>query len=669
VSRHAVATWEWEPRTDRAAVTGPAAAILGPGPDVATLADYLELIHPDDRDQVEAGLRHALVAGPSLELEHRLQRPGGEVRWVSLTARVLKDADDQPTLAIGALIDITDRFENDGMHHWLRSIVEATPDVVATCAEDGRLLYLNRAGRRLLGLADDRPMNGTTFDDFYPSWAARLLREEAAPIARRDGIWQGETAVIGPDGKEIPVSQVLIAHRSPAETVTFSTIVRDISDRYQREEQLRHLAEHDPLTGLRNRTALMDHLRVIAASARRGARGALIYLDIDQFKAVNDTLGHVAGDRLLVMVAERLQAALHDDDILARLGGDEFGVLLRDVDAQAAQAVAERLRRVLAELRFGREPHVFALSASVGIAVIDGTAHDGEVLACADMACYSAKSRGRNRAVLYRPGQAEPAALSSDARWSARLKDALARGRLRLLYQPLVDLTDGRTRRYEVLARMVDDTGGLISPGRFIPAAERFGLVGDLDRWVLRRSVEVIRSYQRRGARIRLAINLSGRAFEDDSVLEDLRFEVATAGLEPGDLSFEITETAAVINLPRARRFIEELHELGCNFALDDFGSGFSSFAYLRYLPVDSVKIDGSFVRGLVDDPTSQALVRSMAEVARATGKVTVAECVEDANVLDLVRELGVDWAQGWHLGVPVPDPAPLEAAPQLDLR
>jgi EAL domain-containing protein (putative c-di-GMP-specific phosphodiesterase class I) len=350
--------------------------------------------------------------------------------------------------------------------------------------------------------------------------------------------------------------------------------------------------------------------------------------------------------------------------VLARLGGDEFGVLLRDVDAATAQAVAERLRLIVGELRFGTEPHRFALSASVGVALIDGRASGGEILASADMACYSAKSRGRNRTVLYRPGQAEPAALSSDARWSARLKDALNRGRLRLVYQPLVDFRDGKVRRYEVLSRMVDEAGSLIPPARFIPAAERFGLVAELDRWVLRRSVEMIRSFERRGERLRLAINLSGRAFEDDSVLEDLRFEVAAAGLQPGALAFEITETAAVVNLPRARRFIEELHELGCNFALDDFGSGFSSFAYLRYLPVDSVKIDGSFVRGLVDDPTSQALVRSMAEVARATGKVTVAECVENAAVLELVRQLGVDWGQGWHLGMPVAEPTALDAPP-----
>ena len=651
VSEHAVGTWEWDIAGDRLVVTGP-------------LDERLDGV------RLTEVLRRSLNGSTEIDVTQKVDATDGGTRWISLTGRVLCDGEGRPELAAGAVVDVTDRFESDGLHHWLRSIVEATTDVVATCDEDGKLLYLNRAGRRLLGLdPDGDDLTGASGFDFYPGWAAQLLRDEAVPAARRDGTWQGETAVIGADGKEIPVSQVLIAHRGPGGSLTYSTIVRDLSDRYQREEQLRHLAEHDPLTGLRNRTALTDHLQLVAAGARRGTTGALIYLDIDQFKAVNDSLGHAAGDRLLVMVAERLQSSLHADDVLARLGGDEFGVLLRDVDAAAAQAVAERLRHVLSELRFGREPHLFALSASVGVALIDGRASHGEVLASADMACYSAKSRGRNRTVLYRPGQAEPAALSSDARWSARLKDALNRGRLRLVYQPLVDLRDGKVRRYEVLSRMVDDTGALIPPGRFIPAAERFGLVAELDRWVLRRSVEMIRSFERRGERIRLAINLSGRAFEDDSVLEDLRFEVAAAGLQPGDLAFEITETAAVVNLPRARRFIEELHELGCNFALDDFGSGFSSFAYLRYLPVDSVKIDGSFVRGLVEDPTSQALVRSMAEVARATGKVTVAECVEDAAVLELVRQLGVDWGQGWHLGMPVSEPAALEvAAATVDL-
>jgi diguanylate cyclase (GGDEF)-like protein/PAS domain S-box-containing protein len=655
----AVGTWDWDQQTDRVTTSPQAAEIFGlEGPE-GPAADYLACVHPDDRPHLRDALER-VAAGGDLECEIRLLRRDGQVRWASVSARLARDGSGRPTGATGAIADVTGHRASDERSLRLSSIIEATPDLIATSDAEGRIHYLNPAGRRLLGLEDG--MDGVCALDVYPTWAVELMAREAVPAARREGIWRGESAVLGAGGKEIPVSQVLIAHDLPGGGHTFSIIVRDISEHTQREEQLRLLTEHDPLTGLRNRGALTDHLKVLVAHARRGAPGALVYVDIDQFKAVNETLGHSAGDRLLVMVAERLQSALRDEDVLARLGGDEFAVLLRDVEAEEALAVGEKLRRLIGELRFGRNPHVFALSASVGIALIDGRLGDGEVLAGADVACYTAKARGRNRALLYRPGQEEEAAvLSSDARWSALLKDALAKGRMRLLYQPVVDLTTGFIRRYEVLVRMVDENGALIAPGRFIPAAERFGLVADLDRWVLRRAVEAIESHARRGQRLPLAINLSGHSFGDDSTLESLRLEVAAADLEPDALSFEITETAAVINLPRARRFIQEMHELGCRFSLDDFGSGFSSFAYLRHLPVDSVKIDGSFVRDLVNDATSQALVRSMAEVAQATDKVTIAECVEDAHVMEVVRGVGIDWAQGWHLGMPSQTPEGLD--------
>ncbi|MGH2687067.1 MAG: putative bifunctional diguanylate cyclase/phosphodiesterase [Actinomycetota bacterium] len=661
MSTLAVATWQWDPGSQRVFLGGAVAALIGLPDDAEcdTIEAYLDHVHRDDRDRLLRSIDTALVSGTDIQIDHRVVAGEGQTHWFSLVGRVIRDGEGRALGAAGAVLDITSRIEPDGLHHWLRAIIEATPDVVGTADEDGRMLYLNRAGRRLLGVEPSRLADAEA-SEFYPGWAAKLLEEEAIPMARRDGLWQGESAILSSDGKEIPVSQVLVAHKSPTGSFTYSTIVRDISDRYQREEQLRHLAEHDALTGLRNRVALMDHLRVAVAASRRGSPGALIYLDVDQFTAVNDTLGHFEGDRLLVMVAERLQAALHPDDVLARLGGDEFGVLLRDVDEDDALAIAERMRAAVGELRFNRAGHSFAITASVGVAVTAAARQEGEVLAGADLACFSAKSRGRNRVVMYQPGAEEEASLSSDARWSSMLRDALARGRLRLLYQPVVDLTDGTVKRFEVLSRMLGEGGGLIPPGRFIPAAERFGVVGELDHWVLRRAVEQIEAAKRRGERLPLAINLSGRAFEDERVLERLVFEVGAANLEPGALSFEITETAAVINLPRARRFIQELHEIGCPFALDDFGSGFSSFAYLRHLPVDSVKIDGSFVRDLVTDPTNQALVRSMVEVAQATGKITIAECVEDETVLDLVKELGVDQAQGWHLGVPVADPTSL---------
>ena len=450
--------------------------------------------------------------------------------------------------------------------------------------------------------------------------------------------------------------------------VAFNTMSESLGERERErashEAELLHIASHDPLTGLPNRSILERALNDAVADAERDRVSTLMYLDLDQFKIVNDTLGHGSGDRLLVTLADLLRSALREEDMLARLGGDEFAALLPGLDVPEATQVAERLRRVVDDYRFVENGQGFALGISVGLTAITGSGSASELLGQADIACYTAKSEGRNRVAVYEPEAATLALLSGDGKWTVELKDALHDDRLRLVFQPLIRVSSGRIDHYETLIRLVDRDGSLIGPAAFIPAAERSGLIRDIDHWVLNAALDQIREQQAHGNPIRLAVNLSGITLSSSESAEFIRRAIETKGVDPTALIFEITETALMTNLTRVRTTVETLRGIGCRFALDDFGSGFSSFTYLAQLPVDSVKIDGSFVRDLTTNPVNQAIVRAIANVTHSVGKQSVAEWVEDAETLALLRRLHVDLAQGYFIGYPSPLPAHAQLMP-----
>ena len=436
-------------------------------------------------------------------------------------------------------------------------------------------------------------------------------------------------------------------------------ILMDVSEQKEAENRIAYLADHDSLTGLYNRRRFQEELaHQIALAQRFGHDSALLFIDLDEFKYVNDTLGHRSGDEYLIRVARLLKGSLREVDVIGRLGGDEFAVILPNTPVEDAQRLAEQLIDILRANPYQAHGRTFPISASIGLVAFPSQGHrPEELLALADAAMYRAKEQGRGGVHRVTPEDTGLEPMHAKVHWEERIRHAIAHDRFTLQFQPVVRLADDQVMHYEVLLRMIAEDGGLIPPGAFINTAERFGLIEDIDLWVLER---VIALQAERGAGCTLAVNVSGRHFGSTRVLDHITSTIRRHGADPRDLIFEITETAAVGNLDQAREFIEALHDIGARVALDDFGVGYASFQYLKHLPVDMVKIDGSFVRHLDRDPFDFRFIRAINDLARGLHMSTVAEFVESEQVRLLLKEMGVDMGQGYHLG----RPAPLAARP-----
>ncbi len=550
-----------------------------------------------------------------------------------------------------------------------RDLVETAHDLVWSVDPEGRWSYLNSASKSIYGLEPEQ-MIGRSISEFHaPEYAQRDAAMFADILAGKEMV-QYETVHLDNQGQPHHLSFSAKAHLdSNGQATRISGTARDITEQKAFEHRLAYQAEHDSLTGLFNRNFFQQELeRVVARVARSGSPCAIFYIDLDQFKYVNDTLGHAAGDRLLIEISTLLSSHVRESDLLARFGGDEFTVLLYDIDVVRVMQAAENFRAFFDRYKFYDSGNAFNVTCSIGAAVIDSnTASADEAMAHADLACNMSKAHGRNRATLYDPADRDKAGMAEDMGWAARVRDMLEQDRFKLVYQPILSVHDGRVCEYEALMRMVCDDGQIILPGGFMPAAERFGLIHSVDRWVVNKAITHLAELRNAGHRVSFAINLSGRAFEDAELLPLIRALLKDTGLDPEQLTFEITETAAIANLAAATKFISALKDIGCHFALDDFGSGFCSFTYLKHLPVDKLKIDGSFVQNLATSPVDQAMVQSMNQVAHALGKVTIAEYVESAQSLEMLREYGVDFAQGNFLGTPQ-DSIPLPGRPALSV-
>jgi diguanylate cyclase (GGDEF)-like protein len=428
----------------------------------------------------------------------------------------------------------------------------------------------------------------------------------------------------------------------------------DVTERHNFEEHLRHMADHDPLTGLRNRRSFEQQLKEhCALVSRYGPQGALLILDLDNFKFVNDSLGHNAGDELIVGVARVLKERLRETDVLARLGGDEFAVLLPAGGAAEASAVAAALAEAIQNhTRYDIGSAQRSVTTSIGIALFDDPNVTADaVMVAADLAMYDAKEEGRNRYALAVTDQHPRSRTGSRISWAERIEAALAEDRFVLVAQPILDLREDRVHQYELLVRMRGEEGDLIPPAAFLYIAERVDLIQHIDRWVAEQAIDLLAGDES----IKLEINISGKSLTDDSLLELIDGALSRSGIRPDRLIFEVTETAAVADIARARHFAEHLTGLGCRFALDDFGAGFGSFYYLKYLPFDYLKIDGEFIANCTTSAMDQTIVRGLVNISRELGKQTIAEYTHDAPTLALVRQLGVDHAQGYHISPPVP--------------
>ena len=438
-------------------------------------------------------------------------------------------------------------------------------------------------------------------------------------------------------------------------------VFRDVTEARRMQKHIAYQATHDSLTGLVNRCEFDRRLQeLISGPGNPCEQHAICYLDLDQFKVVNDTCGHVAGDELLRQLAATLGGVVRGSDTLARLGGDEFGVLLPNCPSQHARDIAAKLLESVQEFRFVWDETTFTIGASIGVVPVDGSTEDNmTLLSAADAACYAAKEGGRNRVHFYVNGDTELARRKGEMQWVSRIHQAVEEDQFELFYQTIAPLhldSGERGLHYELLIRMRDETGAIIPPGAFLPAAERYSLMPLVDRWVIQRAFEWLSGNPAHLEGLEYcAINLSGTSVSDERFLDFLVEQLTSMRIPAGKICFEITETAAIANLVKASHFITTLKEIGCTFALDDFGSGMSSFAYLKKLPVDFLKIEGMFVRDICSDPVDYAMVKSINELGHAMGKRTIAEFVENREILERVRDIGVDYVQGYGIARPKP--------------
>ncbi|MHB1950364.1 MAG: putative bifunctional diguanylate cyclase/phosphodiesterase [Acidiferrobacteraceae bacterium] len=535
-------------------------------------------------------------------------------------------------------------------------IIEAAHDLVWSVDADGKWTYLNRASTQIYGRppADliGRPVIAITHPDSVEE-DLRALRT----VLKGTEITRHETMHVHSDGSIRHLSFNMKPRLDDDWNVVGAMgTARDVTEQKRYQQQLEHLAAHDALTGLYNRHHFERELQAAVEDARTSGRVyGLLYIDLDNFKYVNDTSGHAAGDRLLVEVSVMQQTRIRSGDVLARFGGDEFTVLLRDVDLARLRQTANSFHELFNNHIFFQSEHAFDIRVSIGATLITSEATNaGDALGQADLACSVAKSQGRNQVHIYDAADLAKADMVSDIGWSRKIHEALEREGFVLWYQPILRVADGQIDQYEVLLRMVDEqTGEVSSPGAFLPAAERFGLIHLIDRWVVNAALGALGDLIASGHFCRFAINLSGRSLQDRELLPRIKAALKRFRVPPHAVTFEVTESAAISRIADVRSLMDELRALGCRFALDDFGTGFSSYGYLKNLPVDYLKIDGSFVQNLPRDVVDQAMVQSMNQIAHALGKKTIAEFVEDHATLELLRTYGVDFAQGRYLQVP----------------
>lgn len=652
------------------------AALLGllPHPLEQTFDDFLACVHPDDRAKVVRILQGGVDQRSGYQLEYRVVWPDASLHWLAAKAQVFCLPDGTPDHTLGIIWDVTERrlVEIDIAER--KELAEVTlgsiGDGVVTTDAQGKTQYLNRVAEQLTGWTSEQAhgvdvrqtlqLVDEVTGEPLENVALRCLRQ------RQSVAVSSRTRLITRDGRHIAVEDSAAPIWSRDGDILGAVVVfHDVSHERKLSQQLSWQATHDTLTGLINRQEFEHQVAAALHSAKEEWHvHALLYMDLDQFKIINDTCGHGAGDVLLQLLSKTLQAHMRDSDILARLGGDELGVLLPHCPLERAMAVGEQLRQSVREFRFVWEARSFELGVSIGLVEVNRDSKSlSDLLIAADQACYLAKEQGRNRLHVYRESDVMLARRHGEMLWIARLNEAFERQFFRLYAMPIVHLHAPAEVHDEVLIRIQNQQGDLILPGAFIPAAERYDLMLSIDRWVIhsvcrhiaqsRASLAPLEQFEasRQRAPAMYSINLSGVSLGDAALHQYITDQFVQHAVAPEQICFEITETAVIANLPKAQVFMAQLKTIGCRFSLDDFGSGLSSFAYLKALPVDYLKIDGIFVRDIATNAINRAMVRAINEVGHVMGLRTVAEYVEDEEVLALVREIGLDYAQGYAVG------------------
>lgn len=687
---HAIAdyTYDWESWID------PSGKLIWINPSVERLSGYSEeeclampnfplpMVHEEDQGAVSKALSRAVRGGVGEAFEFRVIRKNGGEFWAAMSWQPIygkaseflgyrssiRDISElkQAAFALQETVeelkqseDIQTRLLAQSRQEQARmsSLLSAMNIGILFENAENRVIYVNPAFRRIWLIRDTVDLAGRL--------TTEVVGYSANVLARPDHFSKHILFVM--DTHE--VSETFEIVMADGRVVTqLSYPVRDLEGRFigrlwiyedvtrerQTAEQLIYLAERDSLTGLYNRHRFQEELsRMLVDADRRNTQGALLFFDLDEFKYVNDTFGHRAGDAMLIRVAGEVSTLIRRNEIFSRLGGDEFAILVPDAGEREASMLAERIVRAISQIPFRFEGQNIRLTTSLGIALYPQHADNAEeLIAHADAAMYQAKEAGKNAWRSYRSDLDASREMLSRLSWNERISNALENNLLRLHFQGVYNAIDGNLSHLEVLVRMLDekDPERLIMPGHFIPLAEKTGKVLDIDRWVISQSVGLLAQAETLPS---LAVNISGRSFDDPMLPQFIAEELKLNGVDPFRLLVELTETSAVSDLHDAQRFIEALHQTGCRICLDDFGSGFSSFAYLKHLKADILKIDGLFIRDLPNDRDNQVFVKSIVDVARGMRKITVAEFVEDAETLEMLKQFGVDMVQGYHLDMP----------------
>ncbi len=614
------------------------------------------------REHLKVYMRNPTPRAMGTDLELYGRRKDGTEFPVEISLGPLET--DQGLLVSSAIRDITERKRREAAlreaEERFRTAFAEAPVGMALASLDGRLLQVNRAMCEISGYGHEQ-LEATTLQSItHPDDVAVDIEELRRLIRGETMRYRAERRFIHAAGATIPVDlSVAIVHDGDGEPLHFLAQVHDITERKRFEGQLQYLADHDPLTGMFNRRRFEQELeRELARAARYQIGGAVLAIDLDHFKYVNDTHGHSVGDELIARVGGVFRERLRATDIIARLGGDEFSVILPGADAEEAALVAQSLLDALREEgRSADGPdRPRWVTASVGIAPFGREGASGEeVLVEADIAMYDAKEAGRDRFQIYNSAHARQEQMQARLTWADRIRAALADDRFVLNAQPIVSLKDDPIPRHELLIRMLGESDDLIPPGTFLYIGERFDLIQLIDRWVLRRAIALLAAQKHAGKDLNLAVNVSAKSLADPELPEFVEQALRDAGIDGRGLCVEITETAAIVNLDRAKRISQLLAELGCEVALDDFGAGFASFYYLKHMAFDYVKIDGEFIRNLADSHVNQLVVQAVVDIARGLGKQTIAEFVGDQESLELLKRYGVDYAQGFYLARPQP--------------
>jgi diguanylate cyclase (GGDEF)-like protein/PAS domain S-box-containing protein len=604
----------------------------------------------------------------SLDLfKHEIRRADGSVVWLQLNAHSQRDENGQIISFEGSSRDITDTLRTEQALKAAQNRAQITLDSIAdgviTTDINGAVLFLNPVAERLTGWQFNQA-EGEQLSRVLRIVERRSGKPASDPVQRclleeRTVTLSGNLAVHHrvddtESGIEVTASPMTTDDDQGMSGVV--VVLHDVSRVQDMARELSYQASHDQLTGLLNRGEFEVRVNEAIASASKEVEHALLYMDLDQFKVINDSCGHAAGDELLRQLPEQLQPAIRDSDVLARLGGDEFGILLTRCDVDNARRVAETVRQQIKSFRFYWEDKEFELGISVGLVSITDFSGDlTDVLRSADSACHLAKDLGRDRIHVYRQDDQRLADRQGAAQWVQRIRKVLEEDRFELHIQTIKPIKNkALIKSGEILLRMRDEHDKLVPPAAFLPAAERYHLMPRIDRWVVEHTLELIAkrpetllSY---GG---ISVNLSGQSLNDDSFLDFIIEKMEAFKVPPGKLCFEITETAVIASLYKAGHMIAELKSLGCQFALDDFGSGLSSFQYLKNLNVDKLKIDGAFIKDVATDPVDHAMVKAIVQIGREMGIETIAEYVENGQILACLEELGVDHAQGFYIARP----------------